>query len=343
MPLYEQDAQGNLVPVKGELPPEVLQAIDRADEAAIVERLVSPFGAEHFLYSYPIKTREGERHIVGIGSDGAKEIANLMGNVEVLPDVRVEEKDEYFYGMVRAKDLLRNVILLGVGRQCKFVVDKGNQPIPSRPDEHAFVKAITKAQRNAILSIAPQSAINAAVKRFLEQKKIKTLPPQPYIDQAGARPAAATAATPAATPTQAAQPVAPPVADFSPVILKAKELGYEKDDMLAALGVTSMGAKEWVAKGITPESGVKTLIDHKEALKQTVAAAQQTAAQMLGGFTEKAPEETIAEPEAAVDPEQAIFGEAAEQGEIAAADAAAETDAKEVAEGETKEIPDIPF
>lgn len=175
MPLYEQKGkEGQLVPMTGEVPQEALLAIERADEGAIIRSLTGEFGAENFMYSYPIKGGQ----VYGIGTDGAKEIARMTGNLEVLPDVKFDKDSDpdYIYAMVRARNLVNNVTLLGVGRQCKYYLSEGNIPT-DRINEYAFVIAVSKAQRNVILSLANQETIAKIVQTFVDHKKTKQAPP----------------------------------------------------------------------------------------------------------------------------------------------------------------------
>ena len=251
MALYEKGAKG-IVPYRGDISQEALSAIDRADDDAIAKHLVSPFGAEHFLYSYPIQTAEGTKQIIGIGVDGGYEIAHLMGNVEVLPNVKVEEKGDYFYGCVWAKDLIRNVTLMGVARQCKFILGKGNEPT-NRLDETAFVKAITKGQRNAILAIAPQEAIAKAIETFMQNKKLKALAPVSDV------------------PSKAPEQERKHVDDIRPEELTkaAKELGYtSKEEIYQTLGVKNIG--EWKSQGKSLKEASEFLKKHKEALVKAI-------------------------------------------------------------------------
>lgn len=186
MPFYKEE-KGEFTPAKAsEIPPEAIFAIERADEQSIVEHMTSEFASSNFIYSYPIKGGQ----VVGIGIDGAKEIARLQGNIEVLPDIRIDKDSDpdYIYAMVRAKDLIRNVTMMGVGRQCKYIVGENWQPT-DRVDETAFVKAVNKGMRNAILALPPQEAIAKIVDTFMEQKRFKKLPPS------ASKPAPARAAT----------------------------------------------------------------------------------------------------------------------------------------------------
>lgn len=176
--LYERDDKGKLVPCR-ELPAEVVYAIESADEETIVEKLTRADYQPFFAYAYPIKTKDGVKEIIGIGVDGAKEIAMQVGNIRVEPQWKVEEKDDYIYVGVPVTNTARNVTLLGVARQCKYVLGEGWLPT-DRIDELAFVKAVNKAQRNGILAVVDQVLIARIIER-LDAKNIKRLEPAPKV------------------------------------------------------------------------------------------------------------------------------------------------------------------
>jgi hypothetical protein len=179
MSFYGRDEKsGDIVPIKGDIPQEAIMAIEMADEQAIVERLTRIDAQPIFAYSFPVKTPEGYKDVIGIGVDGAKEIAHEAGNIKVEPIFHVEERDGYFYSAVPVTNMARNVTLLGVARQAKYIVGK-NWELTDRVDETAFVKAVNKAQRNGILSVVSQTLIAAIIAR-LDTKAIKQIqaPPQ---------------------------------------------------------------------------------------------------------------------------------------------------------------------
>lgn len=193
MGFYGRDAQGQLVPVKGDIPEEAILAIEMADEQAIVERLTKIDAQPIFAYSFPIKTPEGTKEVIGIGVDGAKEIAHQVGNIRVDAHFHVEERDDYFYAAIPVTNLTNNVTLVGVARQPKYIIGKGFE-LTDRIDATAFVKAVNKAQRNGILSVCSQTMIAEIVKRLTPQaiKQIQA-PPSYGKGPAKAKPAKAEA------------------------------------------------------------------------------------------------------------------------------------------------------
>lgn len=168
--VYEYGGGGELIPSRN-APEEAIFALERADEESIVAQFSTPFAETSLLYSYEIDGKP----IIGINVKGGYEIARLLGNIEAL-DIHVQEKEDYFYAAVRARDILRNVTLIGVGRCCKYYVGRGNVPT-DRLNEHAYVIAISKGQRNSILAVAPQEAVLKIVQVFIEQKKVQKLSP----------------------------------------------------------------------------------------------------------------------------------------------------------------------
>lgn len=155
MTYYQRGEGGEITPVGDELPEGVVRAIEIYDEKTIIQRMTTGIAAKSFIYQYPIKTATGTKEIIGISTDGADELALMTGNIEVLPDIKIDKDSDpdYIYTIVRAKNLIRNVTLLGTGRTCKFQMDKGNKPDPDRLNEWAFVSSVSKAQRNAILRL----------------------------------------------------------------------------------------------------------------------------------------------------------------------------------------------
>ncbi len=234
MSFYERDADGKLVPI-GEVPDAAIVAIERFDEEAIAHRLTTGIATDAFIYHYPIKTATGVKEIVGISTDGADEIARMLGNLEILPDIRVDKDSDpdYIYVMVRAKDLIRNVTLLGTGRSCKYQMGRGNQPDHDRLNEWCFVSSVSKAQRNAILRHTPEEVIVKIINLWSQKGKSKTLRPPPLEtepESRGATPASAPIVTPAPTQSPALAPAttsAPTATQATEQLEKLKKLRME--------------------------------------------------------------------------------------------------------------------
>lgn len=179
MPYYEQNKDGQVVPSREIIPEEAIRAIERYDDETIIRSMTSGAAADAFIYRYKISTKTGPKEIIGISSTGSDQLANFMGNIEVQNDVRVDmtSDPDYIYAMLRVKNLERNVTLLGVGRACKFVVGAGDKPIYDRPDEYAFVKSITKAQRNGVLHHASEEIVVKIINTWAKQGKSAQINP----------------------------------------------------------------------------------------------------------------------------------------------------------------------
>ena len=185
---YMEETKGALVPASGDVPAEAVAAIESADEEAIVQHILTGSGPDAFLYSFPV----GGKPIVGISVDGAAEIAQLVGNIEVLPDMHVQDRGTSFFAAVRARNLSRNVTWMGSHEQKKNkTLRDGAGEVP---DEHAFTVAISKATRNAVLRVVPQEVVHRICEQFLARGKVGRLEPP----KAPALPAKAGSPTPRA-------------------------------------------------------------------------------------------------------------------------------------------------
>ena len=210
MTYHERDKSGALVPA-GLLPQEFLQMAESMDDNAIIQRMTTGSASEAFYYKYPMSSAEGKKEIIGVSVDGADELANMVGNLKTLTmEIRVDKDSDpdYCYAMVPVLNVTRNTVLVGVGRACKFVVGKNNVPQRDKNDDHWFVKAIGKGQRNGILKHIPEEIITQAVAAWSQVKgRSRT-----FI-QDGERPAIApipAAQKPTPAPAQAPKQTPPP-------------------------------------------------------------------------------------------------------------------------------------
>ena len=210
MTYHERDKSGALVPA-GLLPQEFLQMAESMDDNVIIQRMTTGSASEAFYYKYPMSSAEGKKEIIGVSVDGADELANMVGNLKTLTmEIRVDKDSDpdYCYAMVPVLNVTRNTVLVGVGRACKFVVGKNNVPQRDKNDDHWFVKAIGKGQRNGILKHIPEEIITQAVAAWSQVKgRSRT-----FI-QDGERPAIApipAAQKPTPAPAQAPKQTPPP-------------------------------------------------------------------------------------------------------------------------------------
>lgn len=204
MAYYEIDEGGKVVPAT-EVSEEVIRLIESMDDRAIIQRMTSGIAEDAFIYRYPIKTKTGVKEIIGISTDGGYELASMVRNLETLPDFKVDKDTDpdYIYAGVRVRNYATNVIFLGVGRQCKFMLDEGNKPIRDRLNEHAFVSAISKAQRNGILHHIKQELIIETINAWKKGGKSKQLRP-PSLEVGPEKPKTSVATT--STTTKPATP-----------------------------------------------------------------------------------------------------------------------------------------
>lgn len=136
---------------------------DKLDEQQIMEEMEGKVITEYF-YNFQI----GGREVTGISWAGTKAIARYMsmqnrehgyGGIEVMPiDPKKDiiEDDKYITVIARAVDHGTGLIMMGISRQPKYIIRKDGTTVA---DEFALVKACSKAMRNAIRALIPESLI----------------------------------------------------------------------------------------------------------------------------------------------------------------------------------------
>ncbi len=173
--LYERTEQG-LRRFQGELPEAIAGALERADEDSIVAALGDGRFSDEYLYCLHADGRD----LVGISAGGAFEMARLLGCVEVLPDVKTDRDEAGYQVVVRVRDNLRQVTLLGAARQPLLkripALDReGRQTgeTTGKPDDNAWTVALNKAQRNGILRLVSADARRKIIDQFLARGQEK--------------------------------------------------------------------------------------------------------------------------------------------------------------------------
>ena len=150
---------------------------EKLDEQQIVEELEGKVITEYF-YSFLIAGRE----VTGISWAGIKAVARFMsmqnaqhgmGGIEVLPiDIEkdIKETDQYIIATARAVDHGAGLSMVGISKQPRYITRKdGTQAL----DEFALVKACSKAMRNAIRALIPESIIIEMYHKWKEENQSK--------------------------------------------------------------------------------------------------------------------------------------------------------------------------
>jgi hypothetical protein len=151
--------------VRPDVPEDVFRAMDAHDELQILEALEGR-PAEIMVYSF----RSGGKTQTGLSYAGVAEVVRTMNaaghtKIRVSPEFapiveEVQEADEngdvitYVQVTVYAEDALTGGGNYGTARQQKFMTYRDENRKPTI-DKFAFTKALSKAQRNAMLPLTP--------------------------------------------------------------------------------------------------------------------------------------------------------------------------------------------
>lgn len=134
---------------------ERIKEIDRNDE----EQILALMGGEMVdEYVYSFKDGAG-RTQEGLSWAGVREMAQLRGNI-ILGKPEIEEAADHIRVMVMATDMKTNVTVWAGCHQPKMIKPRNGDPYP---DDFAFEKAISKAQRNAIKNLMPMTAVRGVI------------------------------------------------------------------------------------------------------------------------------------------------------------------------------------
>jgi hypothetical protein len=140
-----------------ELPVQVFQQMESLDEDQIVTEAVKDELVEEFVYDIEIQ----RKHVTSLSYAGVKEAIRRRGKYETL-EVHVEEDKDQYKCLVKIRDLIRQVDVLGASTCEK------NKPF-------AYTLAVNKAERNAFRKLIPEKLIAAMVKEFLERRKARNV------------------------------------------------------------------------------------------------------------------------------------------------------------------------
>lgn len=153
-----------------------IQEIERRDDQQILAALGGEL-IEEYIYSF----RDGRGHRqVGLSWAGVREMAQMRGNIGIDDNPDISEADDHFRVVVKATDYLRNVSVLAGCHQPKKmrvkVLDNQGKETGEYAlvdDDFAFQKALSKAQRNAIKNLMPETVIKKLMDELLGKQRPK--------------------------------------------------------------------------------------------------------------------------------------------------------------------------
>lgn len=131
-----------------DMTPYDFREMEKRDEAQILAELQGEI-VDEMIYQFP----SGGRIVTGISWMGIKEIARRYGKIDVNL-VHFEDLGNAYMIVVKAIDIEKGTGLLGTSTQSKMMSRKDGS---ETPDDFCVQKAMSKAQRNAIRSIIPET------------------------------------------------------------------------------------------------------------------------------------------------------------------------------------------
>ena len=163
--------KGNeLVPVR-DAPSEVFVEFERADEDQIVATMQGA-ALEEYVYSFD----QGGTTVTGLSWVGTREAARHQGGIHIS-EPKITETDETFTVMVSAHDRIRDVVVWGGASQAKVITFRNGG---SKADPFAFQKALSKAQRNAMMAVLPTTVIVKMLDAYRNrQQNVRRVAPPP--------------------------------------------------------------------------------------------------------------------------------------------------------------------
>ena len=116
-------------------------------------------------YGYIEEVPFGGKKQYVLNADGVRHVAQMMGIAIISCDI--EERDGFFYAEAVAHDPHTGARYVGKVRQSLVYGRAG------KPDPHAYEKACTRAQRNAMRALIPYKRIVTACVEYMRQVATK--------------------------------------------------------------------------------------------------------------------------------------------------------------------------
>jgi len=136
--------------------------MERKDEEQIMEEIKGRV-IEEYVYDFEISGRR----ITGLSYAGVKALALKQGGIHVGEPI-INDYGDFWLCKVKAHDIVRNISVWGVATQRKkFKLRTGDMV----DDEFAIQKVVSKAERNAMRKLIPETLIIEVIKEWREKKK----------------------------------------------------------------------------------------------------------------------------------------------------------------------------
>ena len=149
------------------------EIMEKRDEEQILAEAQGTIIKEMF-YKFTI----GGKEVTGISWVGTKEIARKYGGIRMgLPNVT--ELEHSFVCSIQAEDTRNEITLVGSSQQLKNITLKSGEV---KPDPFAYVKCVSKAQRNAIRSLIPETFLLEMEKAFSSGTADRVHSPRKAVD-----------------------------------------------------------------------------------------------------------------------------------------------------------------
>jgi len=132
--------------------------IEEMDETQIKAEL-----AGRVVEDYAYQFMKGGIKVTGLSYAGVMAAARKQGNIKVV-SIEFDEDENKVIAKCRAIDTKNNIEVIGVATQSKKYSS-------GYPDEFAFQKAASKAQRNAIRKLINEPVAKAILEMALEKKE----------------------------------------------------------------------------------------------------------------------------------------------------------------------------
>lgn len=157
MSLKVIEADGTLSPAPRNLPNELFLDFERSDDQAIMAELQGAI-VEEYVYSF----KQGQATVMGLSLPGVMAVAQQMGGITCGQPIWTLTDTDITCD-ISATDHKVGLTVWGTATASLVEYNK--------PDKFARAKALSKAQRNAIRKVIPETVATQMLKTFMGEKR----------------------------------------------------------------------------------------------------------------------------------------------------------------------------